>query len=690
MTRDPEAAGGKHGLLIGIDEYPLLGEGYRLRGCVRDVELVADVLRESFGFPASGLTLLRGGEATAEAIRGSLAALRARVAPGDTVVVHYSGHGSWRRSAASPSGREETLIPVDSGRDPHPNRDVADIEIEEWLAGLGRITPFVTLLFDSCFSGSITRDPFARPRAVPGDPRPPAGDAAPARAARRDAGDRGPSGWARPGDRYVLLAACRADESAFEWSDPARPDEVHGALTYHLCKALVTEDRRRPATYRDLWEAVAGEVTAAFPAQHPQLEGARDRLVLGSGELRPRAFLPVGERAGGRVTLGGGSLHGVTAGSEWGVHPPGTRSPREDGRLGRVRVLTPSALRSEAEVLTETAAAVTAGCRAFEEARAPGEMRLVLAVATPPAERARLEAALVRSLLLRTAGPGEKGDLQVYAVAPRNQVRPGDPVPQLGPLDAGVWAAVGGDGRLQVPAVPLAAPGGEARLVENLERWARHRNLRRLENPDPDSPLRGRVELTLLRRRPGGAWEEPAAGRTGEAGGEEGGGEGGEGGELVYREGDHLGVRVRNRHDAPLYVHVFDLGLAGGVHLLYPPPGAVETLAAGGVLEIGLRPADELELYLPDGFPVDPGAAAEGQEAIEVLATSCPSDFTPLVQHGFRAGLPPGAGGGGALGELLRLALAGQGSREVRAVRAPAGEEWTAVGRSFLLRSEGA
>lgn len=675
LTPAPAGAGGKHALLIGIDHYPLLGERWSLRGCVRDVESMALVLRQRFAFPDDSIVLLRDGEATAEAIRDGLAALRARTHPGDVVVVHYSGHGSWRHHPARPSGREETLVPADSGRDPHPNRDVADTEIEAWLAKIGRVTPYVTLIFDSCFSGSATREPFARSRGVPGDHRPAAGGKpTPAPAATRELGERpekGASGWHRPGDRYVLLAACRADEHAYEHGDSVRPEEVHGALTYHLCRALVTAEGRDATTYRDVWESVAAEVTREFPAQHPQLEGARDRLVLGTGELRPWTFLPVRARNGTTIVLDGGALHGVTAGSEWGIYPPATKSPRGDARLGRVRALPPSATSAEAEIVEEREAAVAAGCRAFEELRLPGEMLLAVAVTAPPAERARLDAAIEGSLFLRAAAPGERGGVQVYALDRRDRVEPGDPVPQLGPLQAGAWAAVGGDGRLMVPAIPRAAPGAESRLVGDLERWARHRNLRRLADPFPRTALSGCLEVTLLRSRSPGEWDEVDSGREIE---------------VVYHVGDRLGLAIRHRHVAPLFVHVFDLGVAGAVHLLYPPPGAIEPLAAGHVLELGRRPGQDLRLYFPDGFPIDPGAPPEGQEEIKVLATSCPSDFSALTQEGFRPARPAAARGGGALGELLRLALGGRGRRDLPSLAAPAGEEWTVVGRPFLLR----
>src|SRR5204863_8160945 len=136
----------------------------------------------------------------------------------------------------------------------------------EKLLGLTAKTPRVTLVFDSCHSGSVTRDISAAPvRRIDPDLRPvPAGLPAPplTRAA-------GPSGWFPPGTRYTVLAGCRDAESSHEHD---APEGRHGALTWFLTRALATA--RPGATYRDAFEAAAAGVTGIYPSQHPQLEGA--------------------------------------------------------------------------------------------------------------------------------------------------------------------------------------------------------------------------------------------------------------------------------------------------------------------------------------------------------------------------------------------------------------------------------
>ncbi|MEO1575808.1 MAG: caspase family protein, partial [Pseudomonadota bacterium] len=164
----------KHALLIGVNKYPLLGEEYYLWGCVNDARLVGSVLRDRFGFPEANMTHLLDEDATEAGIRAGMAALTDRVQPDDIVVFHFSGHGSRKRSQdpAEASGKDSTIMPHDSGRKPHPNLDIPDKDIHAWLQDLTRKTQNVTLIFDCCHSGTITRDAFGdRTRSVPDDDR---------------------------------------------------------------------------------------------------------------------------------------------------------------------------------------------------------------------------------------------------------------------------------------------------------------------------------------------------------------------------------------------------------------------------------------------------------------------------------------------------------------------------------------
>jgi Caspase domain len=269
-------------LLVGVDRYPNLPEKNQLRSCANDARLMARVLRERFGFGEEGLRLLVDEDATREKILTALGDLLAQVRKGDSVVFYFSGHGSEVPDAEGdePSGMDQTIVPHDSGRGKHPNRDVIDDEIYEWVLKVSAITTNLTIIADTCYSGTVTREP--REKWIEADTRRPEGlglvriDADPG-PRRRDAK---PSGLLPVSDRYVLLAACREKERAKEL-----PDKPYSAFTWFLCQELLGAPAE--ATYRDVIEKTRDAVGAAVKAQTPQLEGARDRLLFGGDRSRP-------------------------------------------------------------------------------------------------------------------------------------------------------------------------------------------------------------------------------------------------------------------------------------------------------------------------------------------------------------------------------------------------------------------
>src|SRR6185312_5479433 len=236
----PVPAGRKHALLIGIDKYPNLGDGQQLKGCVNDALRLRSVLEERFAFPTAGIVPLHNEKATRDAILTSLRDLARRVGPGDVVVVSFSGHGSRTRTTDDPTGWDESIVPYDSGRAPYPNRDIIDDEIHEWMLRMAGSTPNITLVFDSCFAGGMTLDPFETGiRWAPEDNRP-----APGLRGQRSTGQEA-SGWHSLGERYTLIAGCRFDESAREIHLNQDDGTIlhQGALTHFLCQELRTAGR---------------------------------------------------------------------------------------------------------------------------------------------------------------------------------------------------------------------------------------------------------------------------------------------------------------------------------------------------------------------------------------------------------------------------------------------------------------
>jgi hypothetical protein len=675
MTSSPDLRQ-KWALLIGINSYPNFLPRGQLSGCIHDIEVMRQVLEKSFNFPENHVVSLTDEQATREGILAAMKDLVARIGEDDIVVFHYSGHGSQMTDLEGdePDGLDETIVPSDSGRFPHENRDIKDDEIYLWLKELTAKTSTATLIFDCCHSGTIVRDDFGGAvRWVEADLRhaedlPPSPIPQAFRGGLDGGRDVGPSGWLPLGQRYVLVSGCSRDEKACEVEEPA--GVCHGALTFFLSQELLKAESG--TTYRDVFEALAPRLSSRFSDQHPQLEGARDLQVFGVDRIEPMKFVPIVLRSTDRVILGGGAACGLTEGSEWAVYPASTKSIAPgDEPLGVVSLTSVKAVTSEARLLREVQpGAVVAGLRAVEQNHA-FETRMPVEVVAPPGQDVHaLLDGLDASKLLRRAQPDGFAKVRIYLLAPRSVVAKEDPVPMLGPLREETWVVIGEDGDLLMPLHHRYEPGVVRLLLDNLEKVARYRLTADLRNDS--SALKGKVDFELFRKTPL-ALETPELDADNRP---------------LFYEGDSVAMKIVNRHDAPLFVYILDLGLTGRIHLAYPPPGAVDSLLPGQTLEVGSQPGREINLFIPDEFPYPAAAHGDGVEGIEtlkLLVTTHPADFQPLFQSGVREGGPSGS-----LGGLLLTTFGGGGyagpDRDMSRSEVQVPEDWISIERSFRVR----
>jgi len=665
----PPTEVGRRALIIGVNTYPKLAARHQLKGCVNDAKVIAATLRDQFAFADADVEVLLDEAATRDAILAGMDRLVERTAPQDVVVIHYSGHGSEvnDREGDEPSGKDQTIVPSDSGRaEPHPNRDITDDEIFDRLRRLAAKTDRITLLFDCCHSGTISRDTdFGETaRSLEGETRPDSVLPVPSVSAETIAAmigtrDVGPSGFLPIDGSYVLIAGCRDEEKSFEHRVREASGEVrHGALTYFLTQEIAKAPAG--ATYRDVFERAAARVTATFLNQHPQMEGAADRELFGMADRNAVRSVAVDRDADGAITLSAGAAHGVAQGSKWAVYPQGHKETDGDaGRLGLVKITSVGPLASQATIVDATKPeAIATGCRAVEVEQHLGAMSLRVHIeevgVAGAAESLRL--AFAGSLLLREADTSN-ADARVYALPAGDPDARSGRVPQLGTLGEATWAVVGRDGLLMFPAATIADSDSIERIRTNLEKLARYRNALALENRDPSNPIAGKVRLELLRRLADGTWIEANPGADGR---------------LVFREGDTVGIRIINDHDAPVYVSVLDFGLTGRVKQLYPARGA-QPAHKPGIFNPGLV----IQLGMPKDF--DP-TRKEGQESFKLIATTEPADFTLLEQDATRDAFDVDQRS--PLEQLLFGA--GSGTRDAD-VEMPSNLGWTTSLRGFTL-----
>ncbi|MEC4816419.1 MAG: caspase family protein [Scytonema sp. PMC 1069.18] len=678
----------KRALAIGINKYPYLPAHYQLKGCINDVELMVNILQDTFGFPRENITLLQDETATREGILGAMDALVESVHENDIVVIHYSGHGSQMsdREGDEADGLDETIVPSDSGRNGSPNNDITDDEIYLRLLKLTQVTPFVTLIFDCCHSGTISRDPFGvNSRWVEPDKRPveqlppspiPTDMIDTISDGKRDVGA---SGWLPLGKKYVLIAGCRDEESSYEYNYTQNEKATtYGTFTYFLSQEL---SKAKPGTtYRDIFERVSMEVSAVRSRQHPQMEGARDREIFGVQDIEPMRFVSVKQRREKMLTLAAGAAHGVTINSKWEIYPPGTkRISHEIPQLGKVEITDVYATTSHTKIVSENET-ITSNCRAVETAHFYGEMRLVVDIQAPgDYEKAvtALRELIDASDLLRQGQKDENTSARIYLIPPRTAVVDNDPVPQLGTISQAIWAVVGQDGRLMMPTHAVEDFGASVIICNNLEKVARYRQALLLKNPNTNCLLNDKITFTLKRQTSDGNWvvAEPEK----------------DGGYVVFAEGDRIAAEISNSHNAPVYVAVLDFGLTGAVSLLHPISGANEQLAPGKSIQIGIREGDEMKLYLPNNFSYTLGGNNQkplgGVETYKLIATTHEADFSLLTQEGFKD-VRKFIGWDTPIEKLLSTALTGHGNRETIRNNLNRNEEWVTVERLFLLQSK--
>src|ERR1044071_1373529 len=146
----------KRALLIGINYYNTANE---LSGCINDVLDTQAYLKSTAGFtetvvlkdsPRDPQMKLKDAP-TKQNIMAQIASLVAKTKPGDTLYVHFSGHGSQTRDVNKdePDAKDELICPV--------NLNQAVIKDDELRAALvEKLVPGakVRVVFDSCHSGS--------------------------------------------------------------------------------------------------------------------------------------------------------------------------------------------------------------------------------------------------------------------------------------------------------------------------------------------------------------------------------------------------------------------------------------------------------------------------------------------------------------------------------------------------------
>jgi hypothetical protein len=240
------------------------------------------VLTQFYGFAASDIRTLLDAQATKKAMQTGIKELVAGASKGDTLVLHYSGHGANvpDKNGDEADGRDEILCPHDL--------DWKDPLTDDWLRQtFNRLKRGVslTVIMDCCHSGTNTRailppDAKVIPRYLPNP-----WDIMAEESGRRLRGKvrgelRASSAAARRRSDVVnaeipelLITGCRSTQTS---ADAHIGGSYNGALTWNLVAAI--RKAKGKLSYRELHANTVAKLKTGGFDQVPQLEGMRTRF----------------------------------------------------------------------------------------------------------------------------------------------------------------------------------------------------------------------------------------------------------------------------------------------------------------------------------------------------------------------------------------------------------------------------
>jgi len=628
----PASARDFHALLIGVQDYPALPEYDRLLGPANDVELVRTYLLTEAPVPFSPdrITVLADGiagsrPATLQAIRDEVSALESRLAPGDFVYLHFSGHGSQAPAIGTdpePDGLDELFLPYDIGPWSFDTGEVEnalrDDEIGAMLDRLRATGADIWVVFDSCHSGSANRGApkgdEIRSRRVSaqslGIP-PSAFDDLPLAPPPEPMFETGPT---EGRGSLTAFFAARTSETTPEMNMPAgiTPRQPHGVFTFTLFQALAANPG---GNYRDLAQDLQRRYTVFnLATASPTFDGDLDAPIFGAGDADPARQWPL-LTDDGPPAIPAGTLHGLAPGTGLTLHD----SPLSDRSIGTATVVSATPFRA----ILDLPADLPRGTYA----RLPGlDVPFSIRLALPEPDGIALANALfsadprLGARLVFTA-PGAPADLRLLREGGRLTLLPG-PGQQQAP------------GAARLPSVPASLPPEQAAaaLAPEIDRMARGLNLMRVASA-LEGDLDG-LELTLLMQDPADPGLHPldTAART------------------RLQPDDEVWISLRNNGDRPVDIDVLyiqadytishmaalrldpDEALTRGLFYILPGSYGIERVVISTVASDPGRLHDTLAFLATDnrGLTRAPGAGDLGDL---------------LAEAGFGGALRSGGGG---------------------------------------------
>ena len=580
---------------------------------------------------------------------------------GSQVYIHYSGHGGRSRTIypqlkGGDRGIDESLVPVDIGQT--DGQYLRDVELGALLKELVKRGLIVTVVLDSCHSGEATRgesavrglgtiDETPRPiRHLVSLPEDLAETWAPAAEGTRAL----QSGWLSQTQGYVVIAACRPNEYAFEYAfDPTSRDRS-GALTHWLLDTL--RQQTGTMTYKDLHDRLNGKIRSQFAQQTPMLVGDANRLIFGSDRSDIQYSIPVltVDTIKNTVRLEAGQATGLRLGAEFAIYPNGTQDfSNPDDRLAIVKINDLGSTTSQGPLEP------ILGQQTVDE----GDVAILIAASTNLVKKVQL-------VSQQQCGDEENALTTVRSLLRLNPwltlVETGTPTQYTVVVNAEGTYEIGDQSGVAIPnlrpVVKVDEPNAARKIVDRLVHLAKYHATEALDNFDRNSPLFGKLQVSwagkLASYDPADlipdvfdAFDDPM--------------------NPTVRSGECAFLKVQNNFNRAVNIAVLDLQSDWAVHQSHP----IDPGAKFEVLDAGQTTTLPFPLTTGDGY-------SESVDIIKVFAAIDSPNFRWLELPALDQPLKSMASRSGDPLEALFASIgdSAPASRDVSAVRYPS-REWT-------------
>jgi uncharacterized caspase-like protein len=234
--------------------------------CESDARLMEDSLKRNGGF--TDVKVLLGQMVTAKNVEDAINYVAGKAGRDDTVVLYFSGHGTYGRDASAPNGIRNFVVMYDR---PH----VPDNQLNDWVKRIR--TPKLVWVFDCCYSGGIANKGRRGTGEVPTEPGQ-------------------PGAVIQNGDEnfYFEDKAIVASSDSNETSIEVRGNINHGIFTYYFAQGLIPRngDMNQDGTVTLLeafeWSKprVVAEARKFNHRQTPQISGRASGILI-AGNITP-------------------------------------------------------------------------------------------------------------------------------------------------------------------------------------------------------------------------------------------------------------------------------------------------------------------------------------------------------------------------------------------------------------------